>query len=277
MPLPISLRGQRNKSGPQHVDDADDELVTTASFRFYAELNTFLAPQWRQSLFSVPCARDATVKHMIEALGVPHTEVELILVNASPADFTYRIADGDSISVFPYFATLELDGASSLRGVGENLFIADSHLGKLARDLRMLGFDVLYRNDFSDNEIAEMALAEGRIVLTRDRDLLIRKSIERGCYMYAKRPADQLREVLRRYCLSEEARPLSRCLGCNALLVAVDKSRILHRLPPRSGALAERFFICQGCQQVFWDGSHTTRMRARVWELLNKSYTGGNR
>ncbi|MBI1892241.1 MAG: Mut7-C ubiquitin/RNAse domain-containing protein [Burkholderiales bacterium] len=243
--------------------------MTVASFRFYAELNIFLAPQWRQLRFSAACARDASVKHMIEALGVPHTEVELILVNAAPVDFSYRIAHGDVISVFPCFSTLELNGLASLREKGENRFIADSHLGKLARDLRMLGFDVLYRNDFADNEIADIALTDQRIVLTRDRDLLIRKSIERGCYLYAKRPAEQLHEVLRRYRLAGEARPLTRCLGCNGLLVAVDKAEIRHRLPGRSGACAERFFTCQGCEQIFWDGTHATRMRARVLELLS--------
>jgi hypothetical protein len=251
--------------------------VPTAYFRFYAELNAFLSPPHRQRLFDVECARDASAKHMIEALGVPHTQVELILANGTPVDFSYRLRSGDWLSVYPYFsspAIAPVPGSLRSRSDLTDLrFIADSHLGKLARDLRMLGFDVLYRNDFSDAEIAAVAAGEGRVVLTRDRDLLIRKSIARGCYLHATAVEDQLREVIRRYRLNGKGRPLTRCLRCNRLLEEVDKAAVERRLPQRSAASSERFFVCGACDKVYWEGSHTARMRARVLDLLDKAYT----
>lgn len=244
--------------------------MTIAFFRFYAELNVFLKPPYRQRMFDYPCSLDASVKHMIEALGVPHTEVDLILVNQQAVDFSYRLQHQDRISVYPWFANpgwrTGLPG--SLQPSGNALFIADAHLGKLARDLRMLGFDVLYRNDFADADVVHIATQENRIVLTRDRDLLIRKAIERGCYLYATSPSAQLHQVIARYQLADRITPLSRCLNCNGLLCAVDRQAVLHRLPARSSACSRHFFICAGCEQVYWDGSHTARMRKRVAEML---------
>lgn len=151
--------------------------MVTAQFRFYAELNDILAPMHRQRSFSRSCSRDASVKHMIEALGVPHTEVERINVNGESVDFSYRLCDGDSVSIYPAFGMIDMDPTVPLRPPVQAIgrFIADAHLGQLAKHLRMLGFDVLYRNDFSDAEVAHIAATEDRIVLTRDRDLLIRR------------------------------------------------------------------------------------------------------
>ncbi|HEV2609051.1 MAG TPA: DUF5615 family PIN-like protein, partial [Noviherbaspirillum sp.] len=153
--------------------------MASAEFRFYAELNQFLAPACRQRSCIRTFPQGATVKHMIEALGVPHTEVELILVNGDPVDFSYRLADRDRVSVYPCFSNVDVAPLARLRAPNEEAprFIADAHLGQLAKSLRMLGFDVLYRNDFGDLEVAAIAAEENRIVLTRDRDLLIRKDI----------------------------------------------------------------------------------------------------
>lgn len=250
--------------------------MTTAQFRFYAELNNFLSPPFRQRRFSKPCSQDASVKHMIEALGVPHTEVELIIVNGQSVDFSYRLADGDEVSVYPSFGTDDLGFAVPLRPPlqGRERFIADAHLGQLAKHLRMLGFDVLYRNDFSDAEVARIAATEERIVLTRDRDLLIRKEIVRGCYLHALGSEEQLVEVLGRFKLVQSARAFSRCLTCNGALQLVDKSDIAHRVPHHSRNCYDRFYECQGCAQVYWEGSHVTRMRERVAQMLEAA--GGN-
>lgn len=139
--------------------------MVTATFRFYEELNDFLAPERRKRDFSAPCARAATVKHMIEALGVPHTEVELILVNGESVGFDRLLADGDRISVYPKFEALDVTPLLRLRErpLRETRFVADAHLGGLAHLLRMAGLDTLYRNDFDDREIVEIAVAEGRI------------------------------------------------------------------------------------------------------------------
>jgi uncharacterized protein len=244
-------------------------IVVTAHFRFYAELNDFLAPMLRQRRFSRVCSRDASVKHMIEAFGVPHTEVELILVNGEPVNFSHRLRDGERVSVYPCFATLAIAAPLPLRPPAPGKrFIADAHLGQLAKQLRMLGFDVLYRNDYSDAELARIAAAEGRIVLTRDRDLLIRKEIVHGCYLHALNSDEQVREVVRRFDLVPSVRALSRCLSCNGVLRVVEKSEIEHRVPPYSRDVYEQFYECDCCAQVYWEGSHVVRMRARVERML---------
>lgn len=250
--------------------------MVTAQFRFYAELNNFLSPPLRQHSFSRPCSRDASVKHMVEALGVPHTEVELLVVNGESVDFSYRLCDGDCVSVYPAFGMIDISPAVRLRPPleGSERFIADAHLGQLAKHLRMLGFDVLYRNDFSDAEVARIAASEGRIVLTRDRDLLIRKEIVRGCYLHAVAGDAQLVEVVSRFKLAQSARAFSRCLTCNGTLRVVPKADIAHRVPHHSRNSYERFYECQGCAQVYWEGSHVARMRLRMAQMLEAA--GGN-
>jgi len=243
--------------------------MVTAHFRFYAELNDFLAPMLRQRRFSRICSRDASVKHMIEAFGVPHTEVELILVNGAPVDFSHRLRDGERVSVYPRFAMLGISSPLPLRppAVGRR-FIADAHLGQLAKQLRMLGFDVLYRNDYGDAEVARVAAEEGRIVLTRDRDLLIRKEIVHACYLHALAVDEQVLEVIRRFDLARSVRALSRCLTCNGMLRVVEKSDIEHRVPLHSRNAYERLYECDCCAQVYWEGSHVVHMRARVERML---------
>jgi uncharacterized protein with PIN domain len=244
--------------------------VTIASFRFYAELNNFLGPHQRQRRFDHPCARDASVKHMIEALGVPHTEVGMILVNGSAVGFGHRLGDGDAVSVYPAFSRCDVGTGSLLRSPpsGGCRFVADAHLGLLARQLRMLGFDALYRNDYRDAEVAEISAAEDRIVLTRDRDLLIRKEIVHGCYLHATACPGQVTEVLVRYRLARAARVFTRCLDCNGVLHGVPKAAVAHRVPAASRQVYERFYECTGCAKVYWEGSHVQRMRQQVQRLL---------
>ncbi|RJG08052.1 twitching motility protein PilT [Noviherbaspirillum cavernae] len=248
-------------------------MVAIAHFRFYAELNQFLAPRHRQRSFSYALSRDATVKHTIEALGAPHTEVELILVDGESVDFSWRLQGGERVSVYPHFSTLDISALTKVRGPslrGER-FIADAHLGQLAKNLRMLGFDVLYRNDYSDAEVARIAAEDERIVLTRDRDLLIRKEIVRGCYLHAVPCDEQIAELVARFDLSGSARAFSRCLTCNGVLRVVEKSAVAHRVPTHSRRFYDRFFECEVCAQVYWEGSHVAHMRERVAQML-----GGN-
>lgn len=257
---------------PSKPPRRDDDAVALVHFRFYAELNAFLTPCRRQRRFAHSCARDANAKHMIEALGVPHTEVELILASDTPVDFAYRLQEGDRLSVYPHFSSL---GPQAFHAAGNIRFIADAHLGRLARDLRMLGFDVLYSNRFADAEVERLAVNEGRIVLSRDRDLLMRKSIVRGCYLHATKVAQQLDEIFRRYGLTEQVRPLSRCLLCNTHLAAVSREEVQDRIPPRSAACDDAFFLCEGCGRVYWNGSHARRMRQWAECLLQRHDSGG--
>jgi hypothetical protein len=248
--------------------------MVIAHFRFYSELNNFLAPPLRQRSFSRRCACNASVKHMIEALGVPHTEVDEIIVNGGAVDFSYRLRDGDQVAVYPWDTPVAM--RRHLPSPEEARFIADAHLGQLAKRLRMLGFDVLYRNDYSDAEVARIAATESRIVLTRDRDLLIRKEIARGCYLHAIATDAQLAQVVNRFSLAQSVRAFSRCLTCNGLLQAVEKAAVAQRVPYHSRHIYDRFYECQDCTQVYWEGSHVARMRMRVEQALRAAADGEN-
>ena len=238
--------------------------MVTATFRFYEELNDFLPAARRRQEFCVPCAQGATTKHMIEALGVPHTEVELILVNGESVGFDRLLRDEDRVAVYPKFEAFDVTPLLRVRErpLRTLRFVADAHLGALARLLRMAGFDTLYDNRYRDGEIADIAETEGRIVLTRDREPLKQRSIVHGCYVHALKPAEQLRELMDRLDLARSALPFSLCLVCNAPLRAVDKAAVLERLPPSVQASHERFTRCDVCHRVFWEGSHWRRMRA---------------
>lgn len=240
--------------------------MVTATFRFYEELNDFLPPGRRRREFGTRCAEAATTKHMIEALGVPHTEVELILVNGESVGFDRRLQEGDRVAVYPKFEALDVTPLLRVREqpLRKTRFIADAHLGALARLLRMAGFDTLYENRYQDREIADIAERDGRVVLTRDRDLLKLRVITHGCYVHAVEPARQLHEIMDRLDLARSARPFSICLECNAPLRAVDKAAVLERLPPSVRASHERFTTCDICHRVYWEGSHWRRMLQAV-------------
>ena len=251
--------------------------MVTATFRFYEELNDFLAPGRRRREFSAVCARSATTKHMIEALGVPHTEVELILVNGESAGFGRLLQDGDRVAVYPRFEALEVTPLLRVRERPSRVtrFVADAHLGGLARLLRMAGFDTLYRNDYEDSEIADVASREGRIVLTRDRELLKLRGITHGCYLHAQKPAQQFRELLDRLDLTRSLRPFTLCMDCNAPLRAIDKAQVLDRLPPAVRANHQRFTTCDLCGRIFWEGTHWQRLRGLIDEAVTASHHSG--
>jgi uncharacterized protein with PIN domain len=236
--------------------------MASATFRFYGELNDFLPRERRGHAFGTPCARAATTKHMIEALGVPHTEVELILVNGESSGLERLLEDGDRVAVYPRFTALDVAPLVRLpeQPAGRMRFVADAHLGGLARLLRMAGFDTIYDNSIHDDEIEERAIEDGRVVLTRDRELLKRRGVEYGCYVRALHAEEQLREVFERYGLAERARPFTLCLHCNAPLRSVPKAEVLERLPPTVRELQDEFTTCTVCHRVFWKGSHWKRM-----------------
>ncbi|WP_028229550.1 Mut7-C RNAse domain-containing protein [Paraburkholderia ferrariae] len=238
--------------------------MVTATFRFYEELNDFLARPLRRRAFSCACARAASAKHMIEALGVPHTEVELILVNGESVGFDHPLADGDRVAVYPKFETFDVRPLLRVRAapLREPRFVADAHLGGLAQLLRLAGFDTLYDNHYPDDEIEALAAAEHRIVLTRDRELLKRRTITHGCYVRTLKPQAQLREIFERLDLAASARPFRLCLACNAPLHAIERGAVRGRVPAGVFERQSRFVTCDVCQRVFWEGSHWQRMRA---------------
>ena len=241
-----------------------------ARFRFYEELNDFLPSQRRRRDFDYRCARAATIKNAIEALGIPHTEVELILVNGESVGFEYLMHEGDRVSVYPKFEAFDIRELLRVRAapLREPRFIADAHLGGLARLLRMLGFDTLYSNHLSDDWIRTVSRLDARVVLTRDRELLKCRTITHGCFVHALKPHQQLREVVERLQLEVSARPFTLCLHCNLRLAPIPKDAIAERLPPRVAAMHERYAWCLGCDRIYWEGSHWRRMREMLTDLV---------
>jgi len=245
--------------------------MVNATFRFHEELNDFLAPARRRQTFTVPCAEAATTKHMIEALGVPHTEVELILVNGESVGFGRLLQDGDYVAVYPRFEARDVAPLVRVREhpLRNPRFVADAHLGGLARMLRMLGFDTLYDNHIHDDTIVALCEQDGRIVLTRDRELLKRRAVTHGCYVHALKPEAQLQEIVERLDLARSARPFALCLHCNVPLRPVDKASVVDRLPPRVQMHYDRFSICDRCGRVYWEGSHWLHMRQMLDGVLS--------
>ncbi len=243
--------------------------MAVAYFRFYAELNDFLPAERRKAEFSHDFERRASIKDMIESFGVPHPEIELILVNGRSVDFSYLVRDGDRVSVYPVFECLDVSPVLRLRPtpLRKPRFVVDCNLGRLARYLRLLGLDCAYRNDFTDDDVATMSVEQHRIVLTRDRRLLHRKIISHGCFVRAVRPRDQAREVLARLDLYRSVKPFTRCTRCNAPLQRVQKSHIEHRLEPKTRRYYHDFLQCPGCGKLYWQGGHHARALKLIEDL----------
>ncbi|RMG93369.1 MAG: twitching motility protein PilT [Chloroflexi bacterium] len=244
-----------------------------ARFRFYAELNDFLPVYRRQVSFTYAFQEPVSVKHLIEALGVPHTEVEIILANGRSVDFSYLVQDKDEIAVYPPFTRLDVSPLVVLRPPPPNppRFVLDNHLGRLARYLRLLGFDTVYLNhDADDARLAQIAHDENRILLTRDRGLLKRSLVVHGYCLRSRDPRRQLTAVLRRYQLHAYIHPWQRCLRCNGRLQPVDKAAILDRLEPKTRLYYHEFQICTDCGQIYWKGSHFNRLEKLVTAVRQK-------
>ncbi|MGD9096295.1 MAG: Mut7-C RNAse domain-containing protein [Chromatiales bacterium] len=241
-------------------------LVT---IRFYEELNDFLPPERRKQDLLQPLNHPCSVKDFIENIGIPHTEIDLILVNGRSVDFSYQLQDGDRISVYPVFESLDITPVTRLRPkpLRKPRFVLDQHLGKLAHYLRMLGFDCLYRNDYHDPELAAISAREGRILLTCDRRLLMRKKVSRGYFVRERDPEGQLREVVQRLDLRHATSPFTRCMECNGLIEPVDKETIMSELAPRTRDDFDEFRRCTECGRLYWRGSHYDRMQELIARL----------
>ena len=226
--------------------------------RFYAELADFLPRALRGRSFAHAVAMHESIKHIIEALGVPHTEVDVLLVNGETAGMERRLQANDRVTVFPALRRL-----ATLRGVAPH-FAADAHLGRLARYLRFSGFDTLWDNGWTDADLVAVAASEDRVVLTRDRALLMHRALPQGCYLRDTAPLAQLADVAARYALDLGGRHPARCLECNERLDPVPKQEVAARLFPGTLAGFDEFWRCGCCSGVFWRGSHWRRMRDAV-------------
>ena len=240
--------------------------MPTVQIRFHDELNDFLGRRNRQCPITVMIEHTPSVKDLIESLGIPHPEVDIIIVNGRSIDWGYLVRDGDTIGVFPPGGTSPAGPLVHLwpELQPEARFILDTHLGRLAGYLRMLGFDTLYRNDYHDQELALISATEDRILLTRDRGLLKRGIVVRGYYVRETSPRQQVLEILRRYKSAEQIVPFRRCIRCNGLLRLAPKEEVYERLPAKTRHEFDEFRVCDTCGSVFWKGSHYAPMQAFV-------------
>jgi uncharacterized protein with PIN domain len=231
-----------------------------AHFRFFGSLNDFLPPERQQRLFGLSFQGDQSIKHLFESCGIPHVEVGQIVVNGQASTLQAIAQDGDEIEIQPL--TLPIPLAPPAR------FVLDNHLGRLAASLRLLGIDSAYRNDIQDEELAQVSSLEGRILLTRDRRLLMRAIVSQGYCLRSLQPRQQILEILGRYDLSAQIQPFSRCSRCNELLQPVPKETVLEQLQPLTRRYFDEFSRCPGCSQVYWQGSHIERIQANITELI---------
>lgn len=242
--------------------------------RFYEELNYFIKKYPLKTPISFTFNGKRSVKDLIEGFGVPHTEVDLILVNQESVHFDYIVRNRDKISVYPMFEHFNIRGLSLLREtpLRDSRFVLDVHLGKLARLLRMLGFDTDYTNFRDDPELAAISQNENRILLSRDRGLLMRKIVSKGFIIRSNKALEQCAEVLNKLDLWDKISPFSRCINCNGLLKSVpqnhdDYSEILRSVPSGVSSWCRDYARCTRCSRVYWKGSHYDKMNHIIDEL----------
>ncbi|NIP71837.1 MAG: twitching motility protein PilT [Gammaproteobacteria bacterium] len=238
--------------------------------RCYEELNDFLPELRRKRAFDWRFDPGARAADLLAGLGISPDTVDLVLANGEPVALTYRLRDGDRIALYPVFesvdiSTLPRPRARPLRRIR---FVVDAHLGRLGVYLRMLGFDTRFPNDGGDDALVRIANEEARILLSRDRALLARAPLHRAYGVQATNPRRQLAEVVARFDLGDSARPLTRCLRCNAVAIPVAKDTVAAQLSLTTRELYREFWRCQGCGRVYWKGPHYRRMRRFIDAVL---------
>ncbi len=238
----------------------------SVNLRFYEELNDFLPDDRKKIKFEHQFIDRTSVKDLIESFGVPHTEVDMILINSKSVSFDYIINDKDDISVYPVFESFDISDVQHLRPepLRDPKFVCDVHLGKLARNLRMLGFDTFYKNDLIDDEIVKISEKEKRTILTKDLELLKRTEVSHGYYLRNDNQEEQIKEVIKRFHLNNLIKEFSRCLDCNTILVSIEKDKIINELPPKVKERQQEFYTCSSCGKIYWKGSHFEKMLLKV-------------
>lgn len=231
-----------------------------AYFLFYDRLKDFLPRDEREQRIRVDFRGHQSIKHLAESLGVPHPEIGRVLVNGQEGALNTITQDGDQVEVHPIPNGCPV----------EPRFVLDNHLGRLTAYLRMLGFDCLYHNDYDDENLAQVVEQEERILLSRDRRLLMRKVVTHGYCPRSLDSIEQLMEVMERFDLAKRIHPFHRCLRCNHLLESITKEAILDRLEPLTKQYFDEFHICPACKQIYWKGSHYERMQILIEKTLGE-------
>jgi uncharacterized protein with PIN domain len=233
-------------------------------------LNDFLPEGKRGQINEYEFSGNPSVKDAIEAIGVPHCEIDMIYANGSSVEFSYTLKNTDFVEVYP--AGSEKEGIHLISKIESYRFVLDVHLGKLAKYIRMLGFDTIYENNFTDEFIIDKSIAENRIILTRDIGILKNGKTKHGYWLRSQEPRQQIGEIIKKYNLFSYIKPFTRCIKCNGLLVSIKKNEIADQLEPLTSKYYNEFYECENCKSIFWKGSHYERMQNFIENLLSKNF-----
>lgn len=239
----------------------------TVRLTFHGDLTFFLGSRIHGQKIERDLGEKTSVKDVIESCGVPHPEVDLILVNEEPIGFDYVLKQSAAIDVFPVHVASTYFKKHLLQVQESNRFIADGHLGKLARNLRLLGFDVAYDRDAQDRQLLEIMTREDRALLTRDRRLLMHSVVRHGYCPRSQNAGEQTVQVISRFDLIPFIDPFTRCIRCNAPLKEVAKGDVMGKLEPLTKIYYEQFRQCTSCGQIYWAGSHFAKLQKRLEQI----------
>jgi uncharacterized protein len=239
----------------------------TVRLKLHRDLDFFLRSGARSQSIERSLSEKTSVKDAIESFGVPHPEVDLILVDGRPVDFDYALAYDVDVEVYPVVTDRPKFKYKQLQAASYKEFVVDGHLGKLARDLRLLGFDVAYDPVAEDRQLLKVMERENRALLTRDRRLLMHAVVKTGYFPRSQNVDEQIVEVIRRFDLLGSIIPFTRCLLCNGPLRKISKAEVIERLEPLTKIYYEQFRHCTGCGQIYWPGSHFSKLEKRLEQI----------
>ena len=237
--------------------------------QFHGDLAFFLTAEAREQPVRRTLFEKTSIKDAIEACGIPHTEVDLILCDGFPVAFSHQLTGDTEIDIYPPSSSPQEFAVNRLQERRVTEFVADGHLGKLARDLRLLGFDVAYEALADDATLLRISVGENRALLTRDRRLLMHAVVRHGYCPRSDSPEEQTIEVLRRFDLQTLLAPFSRCLMCNAALARANKADVLDQLEPLTKVYYNDFRRCIACGKIYWAGSHFAKLQSRIRRIQN--------
>jgi uncharacterized protein len=243
----------------------------TVRLRFHGDLNVFLGSKTGHELIERRLAEKTSIKDVVESCGVPHPEVDLILVDEQPVGFDHTVANDAKAEVFPVESRGTFRTEKRLQAIDITRFVADGHLGRLSRNLRLLGFDVAYSQNADDRQLLEVMVRENRALLTRDRRLLMHSIVQHGYCPRSQNADEQTIEVIRRFDLAELIAPFTRCLRCNAPLEEAAKAEIIDKLEPLTKIYYDQFRRCPDCKKIYWSGSHFPKLQKRIEEIRSRA------
>lgn len=230
-----------------------DEMGVT--LRMAGDLTLFVPVKWRSGEIHLVYDGTSSLGHLVESAGVPLTEVGSLRIDGRRVEPSHRANHGDLVVVEPVARPQCLE-------TWPPRFLLDVHLGKLARRLRVLGIDVEYRSTADDDDLLGWAAEENRVLLTKDRALLMRRTLPAGAYVRGSRTEAQLADVLDRF--EPPLEPYRRCPTCNGALVDVPKREVESLLEPGTRRSYDQYARCVGCGQVYWRGAHFQQLDAIV-------------